>query len=252
MGGASSARLVPDRRGSCPTGAARGPEPEEKVRAASLIAAFALLAACGDEQEPPEVPEERDRAAAATDAEQREYAILRGQDTLALERVTLEEDAMRGEISAPAQGSAVRYSAALGPDSRVRRAEFDVQAGAGAPPVHAALEVVGDSVRIREGDDTSSARNQTRALPSGGTIYLAPSVGLMQPLLEAARTRGASLPVLVLSLDQAPRIVRADVQLAGDSAVVSGLAGRFVLRLDERGRITSGVNEEQNLRLVAR
>lgn len=248
------------------------------------------LAACGDDDGDPDVPATTGGDPTSEQVDRGAYALLRGQDTLAVERFTRTGDRIEGELSSPTENSSVRYDVQLGPQGRVQHAEFDVNAGSGSAPIQASLDVRGDSVFIDEGADTLNARNEARALPPNGTIYLAPSVALLEPVVQMAEARrggaggaagvtggravrdtagavGAApgpattqpaqagetvtVPVLVLSLDQNPRMVDARVTFHQDSVIVETAPdNRVVLRTSADGRVTGGSNEPQNLQVT--
>ena len=230
------------------------------MRRSALLAMLLVPLACGDDA--------RTEAGAPADGpvadrpapEPRLYAIVRGGDTLATERFTRTDERVEGEIASTGAGTSVGYDVQLGPEGRVRHARFRVRADTAAPPISATLDVRGDSIFITEGDDSATARSQRRALPAGATVYLTPSVGLLEPLVQYARAGGpagsagsdtVSIPVFTLSLDQDPRLVDSRIVLSQDSVWIEGTPGhRVTLGVGENGRIRAGANPPQNIRVV--
>jgi hypothetical protein len=203
-----------------------------------LAGAAAFAAGCEREER---LPHDTDTPAASPLAsEDGGFAILAGSDTIAVERFRRAENRIDGELLDRRSGARLVYGAALDPASRVRRLDIELYGGdAAEPQVRASVAFAGDTVIIEQhvGGELSDDRS---VLPPGTTIYLNPSIAMIELLIERAAA-DTTFPMLSLSTDAGPRLVEPTVARVNDSVRFSipGDAD-VILRVEDRSRIVGG------------
>lgn len=178
------------------------------------------------------------------------FALLRDGDTLALERFGRSGDTLRGEILDVANGNRMTYKAAVEADERVTWLQFalhgpgsDSAAGVGTVRVH------GDSI-VAERQEAGSSVTQRIAAPKGTSLYLNPSMALMEQVLRRAKALGGQrpqLPVFTISTQADARVDRPTVTWVGtDSAEIArSRDNRVRVAIGENSRILGGFNADQ-------
>lgn len=181
------------------------------------------------------------------------FALLRGDDTLAIERYVRTGDTLRGEVRDVANGNRMTYSAAVGSDARVTSLEFALhKPGSGAATGRGKVRVQGDSI-VAEQEEEGKSGTQRMAAPAGTSLYLNPSMALMEQVLRRARAVGGQrpqFPVFTISTQADARVDRPTVTWIGsDSAEIArnGSDGdsRVRVAIGENGRILGGRNTDQ-------
>ncbi|HSJ06088.1 MAG TPA: alpha/beta fold hydrolase [Longimicrobiales bacterium] len=168
------------------------------------------------------------------------FVTVIGADTFAVENVTRSVGRLEGEITSLSMGRMV-YVATLLQDGTVQR--LDLQAwmpGAdrdGAPMQHVRMTMRGDSIDM---ELTGAAGEQRRAIPtrSGATMYLNPSMALIEQLLIRGRgPEGATVDVPLFLLNGGQTIPATVARPAADSAVVVLGGATMHLAVDGEGRL---------------
>jgi hypothetical protein len=181
------------------------------------------------------------------------FVLLRGGDTLAVERYARSGDTLRGEVRDVANGNRMTYSAAVGSDSRVTSLDFTLhKPGSGGPSGRGNVRVQGDSI-IAEQEEEGKSGTQRMAAPSGTSLYLNPSMALMEQVLRRAKAVGGQrpqFPVFTISTQANARVDRPTITWIGsDSAEIArnGTDGdsRVRVAIGENGRILGGSNTDQ-------
>jgi hypothetical protein len=210
----------------------------------ALLALLLLVTAC--ERAAP--PDPQAGIATAPDpaalAERSTFLYLRGADTLAIEHFTVIDEGVTGEMLDLGQGTRITYRATLDDQARVYHLDIHgYEAAATEPAFRATLFLRGDSLIMDMVEDGRSFEEKI-AGPPGTTIYLNPSVALIEPLLARARAGGA-LRMFSFSLSDEPRLVEPAIVMA-DGVVTFTIPGRpeVRLRVDEAGRILAGNTDE--------
>lgn len=216
----------------------------------AVLAACATLG-CADRDRPAEVPV----AALVTPAPPSGFVLMRGADTLAVERYTRSAAAVEGEITDAQDGGRVRYRADLAPDERIIRLTLRLFAkGAGTPRTEAAVRVQGDSLFFEQRKGGSVTTDHSAA-PAGTLPYFTPSIALLEQVARRAHAvaggRSVRLPMLSISSNRDPELTRPTVTRTADSVfVVVDAANQFRGATDANGRIVSGENPGQRLRVA--
>ena len=223
-----------------------------------LIAAFVLtsvLACDGDnEREDTAAAPGTASAAPAGDSAARAmpdgFVLLRGSDTLAVERYARDGDTLRGEIRDVANGNRMMYTAAVGSDARVTWIQFALHGpGATSAAGVGTVRLQGDSI-IADQQEEGKSETQRIAAPQGTSLYLNPSMALMEQVLRRARTVGGQrpqFPVFTISTQADARVDRPTVTWIGsDSAEIArSNDNRVRVAIGENGRILGGFNADQ-------
>jgi len=181
------------------------------------------------------------------------YLILRGADTLVVERVTRRTSGIEGDIAVAGQPR-IAYDAAVSDSMRVTALSFRVY-GAGAPADAAPLQTGSlrfgpDSVLIvvdRQGQETRLAR-----AASGHPLPLINN-DLEMVRLAVARARLAKSAKLTQPMFALSGAIALDatVELIGRDSALFTVAGQPTrLAIDADGRITGGAMPNQGLTIV--
>jgi hypothetical protein len=222
------------------------------------LACLALLAACDRSGEEAAVAEpsavERN-----TFAGEAGFLLIRGTDTLAVERYTLGDGALEGEILDVEEGSRLHYVVRLGEDGRVERMELRLHGADEAEPrQHAIAEVRGDTLvaQSRGGGEPEEERIR---IPRGTFVHLGPSIATLEQMLRRARTMAedgerVDMPVVIAGRDaesELPLVERVTVSWIGADSVhaVVNRDNQFLGAFDGEGRIQHGMNPAQDVRV---
>lgn len=223
----------------------------------SLLACAALLGACGgdDAGQPGTSSDGRPTDAAGMDGQGvgRVFALVRGRDTLLIERYTLQGNAVQGVMRDPT-GGRVEYETVhggQGAESSMRISITPSGPDAG-PPLVSTFTLRGDSVYLSNARGDSAVQ-QADALPAGTLPYMAPSIGMMALLAQSARgVAGDSgqVGILAASISQNPVHVRPLVMWRGDTAWVVGNETNQFRLIFQDGELMSFENPPQQMRGV--
>ena len=181
------------------------------------------------------------------------YLILRGNDTVAVERVRRTADSVWALVAAPHQPS-IELVFALGADHLIVSTAFVVR-GANAPPDAAPLQtgtiaIIGDSARLemRAGGDARSMRLGSRAGAQPITNNDFVIVEQMARMARAGGVRSLTLPLFAIS---GGITVDGSLELIGtDTARFKVATSVIDVALDASGNVTGGVIPGAGLRLV--
>ena len=178
------------------------------------------------------------------------FILLRGNDTLAVERFERSPTVLEGTLIERVQGMRVAYRLALAPDARVHSVTARVwRAGApdtAAPAQEASAVFHGDSVTMRA-SGPNAGPEQTIAAP-GALPYINLSAALLEQFVKRARSAGlTSVPMLLGN----GTVTNVGISwLGADSATLAVAGVQFWLALDPAGRILSASVPAQGLRFV--
>ncbi len=223
------------------------------VRAPCLVACVALVAACGDEENEGAPRPGASTAEMAGAGEGLAFALVRGADTLLVERYTLEGNRVRGTMRDPS-GSAVEYEtihATDGGERSMRITMYPANPNAG-PPVVSMFTMRGDSAWLESARGDSTQR-MGDAVPANALPYMSPSMGMMALVVQSARAMvgdSGRVPLLAASVSQNPVVVSPLIYWRADTAYVIGNdANRFRL-VFSNGELMAGENAPQQMRSV--
>jgi hypothetical protein len=223
------------------------------------LACLALLAACGRSGEEAAVAEpstvERN-----TFAGEAGFLLIRGTDTLAVERYTLGDGTLEGEILDVEEGSRLHYVVRLDGDGRVERMELRLHgADETEPRQHAIAEVRGDTL-VAETRGGGEVEEERIRIPRGTFVHLGPSIATLEQMLRRARTMSdegderVDMPIVVAGRDaesELPLVERVTVSWIGADSVhaVVNRDNQFLGAFDAEGRIQHGMNPAQDVRV---
>jgi dienelactone hydrolase len=183
------------------------------------------------------------------------FVLLRGADTIAVERVARSPSRLDGEVLSRPLGLRFSYALTLADGSALKfENEFRRPTDSlGSPPVQrAVMAFATDSVLVHltnAGGDSTTQRLATRA---GALPYLNPSFALIEPALSRLRTARTDSLVVPYFLVQGGATI--DVRLArrgADTVAVSFGPGQDLLAVvDADGTLRGGAVPAQGLRLV--
>jgi hypothetical protein len=222
------------------------------MRTFPLLLAAAFAAACGDPGGDAAPPPAEAPAAEAGEPPRSGFVILRGDDTVAVERFTRSERALEGELTEPGDDARLSYRATFGPDGRATSLNVDVLGeGESEPRQRLFLNVVGDSLLVEQREGASMQRQMVAVPPRTGP-HLSISVAMLEQLVRHALVLGGDpveLSVLSIHGDGESELVRPTVTRIGADSVRVTVDPRNELRLalDAEGRITGGENVPQGL-----
>jgi hypothetical protein len=196
--------------------------------------------------EPPEAALER--------PVEREVALTRDADTLAVERYVNLDGNIHGELIDGESGDRVRYSATTGPDALIIRLEVEAYRPEDVSPrERIILTVEGDTLRVEAHENGAVDKRATR-LPQGTLLYLNPSVALLEQMLRRARVVGedeVNMAVLTVAAGEAPQLEWPVITWMGGDSVRIFVAedSQIHAEVGADGLIRGGVNPPQNIRL---
>ena len=229
---------------------------QRSVRAFGLVACLLLLAACGDEdgaeEQAPGDGRALDTGSMAGEGSSPAFALVRGEDTLLVERYTMADDRVSGTMRDPS-GSSVEYETTHSTSGGERSMRIVLRASdPAAPPIVTTFTLRGDSVHMRlERADT--AIQQSDAMPASALPYLSPSMGMMALVLKSAREiigDSGQVSLLAASVSQNPVVVRPRFEWRADTAwLIADAMNQFRLVFQD-GELMSVENAPQQIRAV--
>jgi hypothetical protein len=223
----------------------------------ALLLATVLMPGCGrtaDDADGAATPSLLERNDFAGDAG---FVLLRGTDTLAVERYSLRESVLEGQIVYAENGERLRYRVVLGEDGRIERMELQAYEDGAAQPVQTAVaEIRGDSLiaEVRQGGEVSEERV---GLPRGTFVHLAPSIATLEHLLRRAREmeeERVEMPVFLAgrgSEGEMEAVERVSITWIGADSVhaIVDRENQFMGAVDADGSIRHGMNPAQGVRV---
>lgn len=222
-----------------------------------LVACAALLGACGGDDAGQSGTSTDGRPTNAdgmgSDGAGRVFALVRGRDTLLVERYTLQGNAVQGVMRDPTGGT-VEYETVHGGQGAESSMQVSItpsgpQAG---QPIVSTFTLRGDSVFLSNARGDSAVQ-QAEALPAGTLPYMAPSIGMMALLAQSARDvagDSGQVGILAASISQNPVHVRPLVMWRGDTAWVIGNETNQFRLIFQDGELMSFENPPQQMRGV--
>lgn len=181
------------------------------------------------------------------------YVLIRGNDTLAVERVRREDGRASARIASPGQPT-VELSFTLGEDHGIPRASFVLHAAnaaADAAPLQSGtLTFVGDSAQLdmRAGERSRVLRMATKAgaLPMSNNDFV-----LVEQLVRMARAAGVrTLTRPLFSMAGGATIEGSIAFLAGDTVRFNVGPSVIDLTVDADGNVTGGAVPAAGIRIV--
>lgn len=227
---------------------------QRSVPALGLVVCLALLGACGDDDGAGDGADERvgSDAVGGAAADSPAFALVRGRDTLLVERYTLSGNRVSGSMRDPT-GSSVEYESLHSTSGGERSMRVVMRAAdPSAPPIVTTFTMRGDSahMRLQRGDSTI---DQSDAAPANALPYLSPSMGMMALVVQSAREMmgdSGRVSLLAASVSQNPVVVQPRFFWRGDTAwVVADQMNQFRL-IFENGELMSAENAPQQIRAV--
>lgn len=224
--------------------------------ALGLMICLALVGACADDDDTQTTTDGTSTLGTeqmAGEGDSPAFALVRGQDTLLVERYTLSADRASGVMRDPTGGS-VEYETVHSTSGGERSMRITMRSGAGADvtPVIATYTVRGDSAFLRHarGDTTVE---QGEPVPANTLPYMSPSIGMMALVAQTARGivgDSGQVTLLAASVGQNPVVVQPFVYWSADTAwVIGNQASQFRLVFDD-GRLVSAANPPQQMQFV--
>lgn len=183
------------------------------------------------------------------------FLVLRGTDTVAVERYT-RGATLDGEIVVPAAGARIAYTIAMAPGGAVLQLTLDTRPLSGdptAPPTSRITTTFGsDSIVIESAVGSAPATRHTQVGGERRFPFLNPSFVMIElAIRDAVGRRMAAVDTLTLFTLSGGRSVRAPVERVDSDSVRLTLGGVQVhLALDETGNILGGVIPAQGLSIV--
>lgn len=228
-----------------------------RFRAALPAVCLILLGACGDDDAAEDGMRGASRALGtaemAGEGDAPAFALVRGQDTLLVERYTLQGNRVSGIMRDPS-GSRVEYETthSTSGGERTMRVTLHPADPASGPPIVSMFTLRGDSVHLTNSVGDSAVR-QADAIQPNALPYLSPSMGMMALVVQSARTLvgdSGQVPLLAASVSQPPVVVSPLVLWRGDTAwVIGNEQNQFRLVFSE-GRLVGAENAPQQMRSI--
>ncbi len=183
------------------------------------------------------------------------FVLIRGTDTIAVERYS-RGATLDGEMIVPAVGVRLVYSIALAAGGSVVQATLDTRPIAGDPAVPPSSRITttfgSDSVVIETALGNAPSTRQAR--PGGGPLFpfVNPSFALTELAIRHAVSRGVTgLDTLALLVIPGARPIQVPLERMGHDSVQMALGGvRIRLAIDGEGNILGGVIPAQGLRII--
>ena len=223
-----------------------------------LTICLALLGACADDDDAQEQTT-TDGASApggagmAGEGDSPTFALVRGQDTLLVERYTLGAGRASGVMRDPTGGS-VEYQTIHSASGGERSMRVTMRSGAAgeATPVIATYTVRDDSAFLHHASG-DTAIEQGEPVPENTLPYMSPSIGMMALVARTAREivgDSGRVTLLAASVGQNPVVVQPLVYWRADTAwVIGNQTSQFKLVFDD-GQLVSAVNPPQQMEFV--
>lgn len=173
------------------------------------------------------------------------FVMLRGSDTLAVERVTRTATRLDGDFVSPQQGAHIRYAAMLKADGTMSRFETWTYRGADTSGTHTTMEEQGDSMIVEQ-----QGKTMRFGTKPGAIVYFNPSMGLLEQALIRARSVGGATAEVPLFAGQAVTVPMGVTWVGSDSALVKLGAAEMHVALGVDGRVTGIAVPAQNVHVV--
>ena len=224
-----------------------------KARAIGLAACVALLAACGGDDDGQENGPGAEPGSGTAEANSPMFALVRGQDTLLVERYTLSGNRVSGAMHDPS-GSSVEYQTIHSTDGSERSMQITLRPAnaSAAPPIISTFTLRGDSAWLETMRGDSTVRTGD-AVQAGALPYMSPSMGMMSLVAQTARSMvgdSGQVTLLAASVSQNPVLVSPLVYWRGDTAWVIGDAMNQFKLVFQNGELMSAENAPQQMRFV--
>lgn len=219
------------------------------MRTIPIFLAVLIVAACdrGDadrtvlpaDEQPSTMPRE------ITSEDSDGFALLAGDDTLAIERFARDGNELRGSLHDVRRGARMDYHAVVTDDGRVIGLHIDlIEPGAHAPTERVAISLRNDTLVVHQGGE-SSPEGESVLLPRGTTMYLNPSIALLETMLHRSDRigDGQEFPVLALDTQGDPAMIAPVVSRDNGSVTLRLAEGRELrLEVEDGTRIVRGEN----------
>ncbi|HUF12714.1 MAG TPA: hypothetical protein VMN78_06430 [Longimicrobiales bacterium] len=225
--------------------------------ALGLMICVALLVACGDddaqEQTTTGAGSGLGAAELAGEGDSPAFALVRGRDTLLVERYTLAGNRVSGVMRDPTGGS-VEYQTIHSTSGGERSMRVTMRSGAAAdaPPVITTYTLRGDSAFLRH-ERGDSTLQQGEPVPANTLPYMSPSMGMMALVAQSARELvgdSGRVSLLAASVGLNPVVVQPLVYWRADTAWVIGNATSQFRLVFDRGRLLSAESPPQQMHMV--
>lgn len=225
----------------------------------ALLLGAALLSGCGRDGDGGAEAAARPSAVERNDfAGDAGFVLTRGTDTLVVERYSMGETEMEGQILNVEDGARLRYRVRIGGDGGVERMELEAyEEGATEPVQTAVAEIRGDSLiaEVREGGEVRDV--QRLRLPRGTFVHLAPSIATLEHLLRRAKEMDeerVEMPVFLAGLSgdsELEAVERVSITWIGSDSVhaVVNRENQFMGAVNSHGAIRHGMNPAQGVRV---
>jgi alpha-beta hydrolase superfamily lysophospholipase len=181
-------------------------------------------------------------------AQEADFSIVRGADTIATEHVSREAGRLRGELRV-GDRARITYDAAVDAAELVPRLGFGFFAvNAPVPAASGTIEFEGDSALARVSG--SGVPPEQRFAPGAGALpYINLATGLLEQMVRRARrVGGATVGLPMLSVESGQTFTATVALPAPDSAVVTLPPGiELHLRVDGQGNLLGGTVPAQGL-----
>lgn len=220
-----------------------------------LAACLLLLVACGgdDAEDDSTGGNALGTSEMAGEGDAPAFALVRGTDTLLVERYTLDGNRVSGVMRDPS-GSSVEYetihsTSGAERSMRVTMRPADPSSG---PPVVSTFTLRGDSAYLTHLRGDSTVR-QADVVPANALPYLSPSMGMMVLVVRSARALvgdSGQVALLAASISQNPVVVNPLIYWRGDTAWVIGNDQNQFRLVFADGRLVSAENPPQQMRSV--
>lgn len=176
------------------------------------------------------------------------FVVLRGPDTLAVERVTRTPGRLDGDFLEKTQSVRIRYAATLGDSATITHFESWISRGADTTPIsHAVLHEENDTMVV----EVAGGRTQHVATQSHAMIYINPSPALLEQAMRRARAIGGSpVDVPLFALAGGATVPLTVTWVRSDSAQLTLGGVAMNARLGTDGTLTALAVPAQGVQIV--
>ncbi len=187
----------------------------------------------------------------AQEADRGTFVVLRGEDTLSVERFERSGGELSAELVDRIAGYRQTISATVQPDGRVPRLTLELRSGSGppdaAPMQRIVLRIEGDSAIAEIGAQTNAQR-QVVPTRDGAVPFVNLDFALMRQVVLRSRSTGLdSVPILLLT--GARTLMVHLTRLTGDTVAIDIAGVPLHLLVDSAGRVLGGTVPAQGLRI---
>jgi hypothetical protein len=220
------------------------------MRGTVLVTIAVAIAGCDapDTQPPAHPAAEQPTPPGEVAAEHDGFVLLAGNDTLAIERFVREGNELRGSLHDVRSGARMDYRAVVTDDGRVIGMHIDlVEPGAFGPSERVAVSLRNDTLVVHQ-DGANGEDGDGVLLPRGTTLYLNPSIALLEAMLQRAESvgDGQEFPVLALDTQGDPAVIAPIVTRENGTVRLQLAVDRAVrLEVEDRTTILRGENVGQ-------